>query len=172
MTTTSIRWAAASGLLILLAGCGTTSVGGTPTTPSASPVPKVDACTVLNEQELSSIGQPAQPHEKLDKRGEVGCSWQGPDYGVALTVDAARKLEEYLNKPQGTYVKSQLNSINGRRGFLSQAFKGNDECAEFMELGGGLFNIRLTYAAAYAGKGDPCVDVERVAKLVEPKLPK
>lgn len=171
MTVTGFRHVTAACLLVLLAGCGSPTVSGTPTTPTTG-VPAVDACTLLNEQELASVGQKKDPYEKVDKRGEIGCAWVGAQFSIDLTVDAHHRLDEYLNKPQGTYVKSQQNQINGRRVLLTQAFPNNSECAVFLELGNGLFNIRLTTSGEFVGKADPCSDADRVAKVVEPKLPK
>jgi hypothetical protein len=158
-------------VVLALAGCG--SQGGSPppsggASSSTKAVPAVDACTVLSAQDLASVGLPAQgqPHTN---HSEVGCRYDGQRYTAGLAVDPTRTVDGYL-AGASNYLTDRQNSVNGRRGALIQSLDVKTGCAQYMELSGGVFVVDMQYH--YGQTGDPCGHTERIAKVVEPKLPK
>jgi hypothetical protein len=167
-------WRGTVGLVVVLglANCG--SQGGATPSPSGGAssstkaVPAVDACKVLSAQDFASVGLPAQGQARTND-GEVGCSYDGQRYIVKLMVDPTRTVDGYL-AGASNYLTDRQNAVNGRRGALVQSVDAKNGCTQFMELGGGVFVVRMTYG--YGQTSDPCGDTERIARVVEPKLPK
>lgn len=153
-----------------LAACQSPAGGGPSTSTAASsgkPVPAVDGCTVLSAQELANLG--LQPQGTPGSTGgEVGCSYKGQRYLVDLERDPTRTVAGYL-AGASNYLSDRENSVNGRRSALVQS-ADIQSCTQFLELGGGVFVVRMTYRSGQTG--DPCGEATSIAKVVEPKLPK
>jgi hypothetical protein len=84
-------------------------------------------------------------------------------------VDPTRTVDGYL-AGASNYLTDRQNVVNGRRGALVQSLSTDNSCTQFMGLGGGVFVVSMNYRSGQTG--DPCGDTERIAKVVEPKLPK
>ena len=86
--------------LALVAGCGTTGVGGqadpTSTTQSGSDgtggMPSLDPCKLLTAQELEAAGVPADS-SPLNGGGEVGCQY-AKDFSIGLSK-SAESIDSY-----------------------------------------------------------------------------
>jgi hypothetical protein len=158
--------------LALVAGCGATGVGGQadPTsTPQASSggsgvMPSLDPCKLLTAQELQAAGVSSDP-SPLNGGGEVGCQY-AKDYSIGLSK-SSESIDSYKSRA-ATFVKFSQHDINGRPGVQVQISKTNTECSQVLGVGSGDVVVSV---GAYSN-GDPCAEVEKLAQLVEPRLPK
>ncbi|WP_020663411.1 DUF3558 family protein [Amycolatopsis benzoatilytica] len=114
---------------LLLAGCTTQVSGSASPVPGQGPVtPVVDACALLDAQQLAALGYQAQGKpEKASKerRTPATCRWTGtdPDHSTMLIVgwSVDQSLDEYL---QGALKKADPVSLGGLQWTRYAGFMG------------------------------------------------
>ena len=193
---------AAAGVVIALlaAGCGTSSVGGTPepggspgtagaTTTRASasttssqerlapPVtnPKnlrgLDPCELLTAAQLTELGMTGQPEKGRSEFGEDDCTWKDSAIYISIAPDTKRQGLEEVYRRKSNVVNFQPSTVDGY-----PAVRANFT-EKFCNVSVGVADdqvFHLTYGIVTSKKPehqDTCGFAEKVSGMVLQNLP-
>lgn len=158
-------------LCCTLAGCdlipGSTSAQ---TSSTPKPSPEFDVCQLLSEEQLVSLEVETKATPK-DWAGKVGCEREGKVFSIGLFRDVRQSFDESEKGHQSPGFQWTRVDVNGRRGAHYVASAGKTECAFIFDIGA-TANLYIQIFNKSTDPGTPCVTAERVAKMVEPNLPK
>lgn len=171
---------ATAGLVLIgLAGCsgGAADGGGAPTEGKPAPeaggaLQSFDPCSFLSPEDLSAAGVKG-PGEKQDNFDhEPGCSFEGQN--ILLTV--YKNQEETVTKYEkdgnwDKYEKFDLNGRNAARAVEAGGGSVDAGCSVVVDAGGGVVLVDVTEAMP-GSVSDKCGEAEKIARQIEPKLPK
>ncbi|MEV6233714.1 DUF3558 family protein [Saccharopolyspora shandongensis] len=169
---------AAAGLL--LAGCGGTGGGNSPSTTEQSQPAKpsalasVDPCTVVPPDELKSFGV-TKPGKFVDQGiGEPGCDFKTGDY--LLTIYKAENSDlAYWQGRRDNFGIFEPNKVGSHEGIkaVTRGSVGQGLCRQIIAAGGGSVSVAIKYDADKIQSDDAtCAKAMEIAQVVEPKLPK
>ncbi|MEU6130501.1 DUF3558 domain-containing protein [Saccharopolyspora sp. NPDC047091] len=173
-TRRSIAIAACAGLLSL-SGC---ALGGTREgQESPAPQPKAtglkdfDTCTVLSQEELAAagVGGPGERVEHLSF--EPGCSFEGDVRLLALYKNQDQTVTSYATG--GSWDSYDQIDINGRDAARAVSSGSTDQgiCNVLVNAGGGVVIVSVS-GILRDDVPDPCGEAEKIARQVEPRLPR
>ncbi|MDQ3988245.1 MAG: DUF3558 domain-containing protein, partial [Actinomycetota bacterium] len=160
----------------LVAGCGQ-QVTGTPSEPSGadpsgSALASFDACTLLSDVEISTLGFRPETREPTDLLGLVDCKYLGPTYGPLGGLRVEKEVEETVADYEArseSFDVFRENEVNGRRGAAIELVDDGIECAQIVNAGSG--TVQVGWEFREAGPVDPCAEAMRVMTMIEPELP-
>ncbi|MBB5152878.1 DUF3558 domain-containing protein [Saccharopolyspora phatthalungensis] len=173
---------ATAGLVLIgLAGCsggaagsnGRTTTEQPPTSSAAAAGLKdFDTCAFFTQGDLSAAGVkgPGQKAEQLSF--EPGCSYRGEKILLTLYKNAEETVDKY--ESDGHWDKYEKFSINGRN--AARAVEGGGGavdagCSIVLDAGDGVVLVDVTEAKP-GSVSDKCGEAEKIARHVEPRLPK
>ncbi|MGI8308412.1 DUF3558 domain-containing protein [Saccharopolyspora hattusasensis] len=173
---------ATAGLVLIgLAGCSGGTAGGngkttteqTPTSSSAgSGLKNFDTCAFFTQEDLSVAGVEG-PGEKAEQLSfEPGCSYTGEKILLTLYKNEEETVSKY--ESDGHWDKYEKFSINGRN--AARAVEGGGGavdagCSIVLDAGGGVVLVDVTEAKPDS-VSDKCGEAEKIARQIEPRLPK
>lgn len=152
-------------VVLLAAGCG---VQVPPS--DASPV---DMCTVLTDHELSQLGITPESRKIVEEVGSVGCAWQGPSYTLDLERDK-ETVASYRTRQRGpAFITFTENTVNGRAGVRFAVDSGRTACEQLIDGGSVSLVVGVAPVSSQPAPAiDSCAEALRIARLIEPRLPR
>lgn len=157
------------GLLVI--GCSS-SVGGTPASPTVGDASAIDMCTILTDAELSELGIALDTREPVDSLGGIGCGWLGKPFTLDLEQDENTIAEWAARQGDPAFVTFAENAVNGRNGVQFEVRRSGAQCAQVMDGGPVSLLVSVAAASSLGPPIDPCAEALRIAELIEPRLPK
>ncbi|MGB8963653.1 MAG: DUF3558 family protein [Pseudonocardiaceae bacterium] len=135
---------------------------------------RVDMCTIVTNPELSQLGIRLDSREPVDQFGSVGCEWVGNPFRLSLERDK-ETVASYRSRERGpAFIVYAENLVNGRAGATFAVDRdGGTDCEQLID--GGLVSLVVHVAAESGSNGpgiDSCAEALRIARLIEPRLPK
>jgi hypothetical protein len=159
---------------VVLAGLSACSGGDQPPSGQAKPsggIAGFDPCQFFTPEELTAAGVSAQgkPYSKVSF--EPGCVWEGEKMDVVLQKNAEETVDSYAQ--HGSFDRYDKMDINGRRTAraITAGAEGTGGCSTMLDSGGGVVILNVV-AATRNSVPDTCAESEKIAKLIEPRLPK
>lgn len=168
--------AACAGFVLLgTAGCGPGGLAGDDSgEPSAPPqeagLAGVDPCAVLSPEKLTELGLEGPGQPLNDAPSEPGCDYMGDVIGATVSKNQGKTVESYAK--QANWAKFESTDVNGRVG-ASAVDKGATQariCSAMFNAGGGV--IVVDVSETRPGNLDECGEALKIAKLIEPNVPK
>jgi hypothetical protein len=155
---------------LLAAGCGSQMSGAT-APPAVSDASQVDMCTVLSDRELSELGAKLDTRKAFNEVGVIGCRWVGKPFTLSLERDKDTLASYQARRRDPAFVSFVDNRVNGRVGVQLVVDRDGSQCAQLMD-GGPVSLVVGVAASSSLGPIDSCAEALRIAKMIEPRLPK
>jgi hypothetical protein len=160
-----VRRVLAAAVALAAAGCGSLA-------PSAD-ASQVDMCTILTDRELSRLDVTPDSRQPVEQPGSVGCMWLGRAFTLDLERDKDTVSSYKIRQRGPAFITFAENTVNGRAGVQFAVDRGRTACEQLID--GGSVSLVVTVAPASSPgtpKIDSCAEALRIAKLIEPRLPK
>lgn len=157
-------------LQVLAVGCGS-QVPGASAPLAVSDASHIDMCTVLSGRELSDLGAKLDTREPFNEVGVVGCRWVGKPFTLSLERDKDTLASYQARRRDPVFVSFVDNRVNGRGGAQLVLDPDGSQCAQLMD-GGPVSLVVGVAASSSLGVIDSCAEALRIAKMIEPRLPK
>lgn len=164
--------AAVGALGALAVGCGS-QVQGTPVPSAVADASQVDMCTILTDAELTELGIKLDTRKPFDEVGLVGCQWGGKPITLSLQQDEDTVTAYKNRRDDPAFTSFAENTVNGRAGVQLGVRRDGAQCAQFMD--GGSVSLVVSVAPSFSldpPNLDSCAEALRIAKMIEPRLPK
>jgi hypothetical protein len=156
----------------LAVGCGS-QVPATSVPPAVADASRVDMCTILTDAELTELGIKLDTRTPFDEVGVIGCQWGGNAIALSLQQDEDTVAAYKARRDDRAFTSFAENTVNGRAGIQLGVRRDRTQCAQFMD--GGSVSLVVSVAPSFsldAPKLDSCAEALRIAKMIEPRLPK
>jgi hypothetical protein len=130
-------------------------------------------CTILTDQELTSLGIELRSRKPVDRLGSVGCGWIGKPITLGLARDNETLTSYRARRHSPTFTSFVDNTVNGRAGAHLSVDRDRDDCTQLID--GGTVSLSVDVAPAFTLNGskiDSCSEALRIAQMIEPRLPK
>ncbi len=157
---------------LLAAGCGS-QAPGVPAQPPVANASRVDMCAVLTDAELTGLGIKLETRKQVNELGVVGCQWVGKPITLSLERDEDTIAAYQARRDDPAFTSFSDNRVNGRAGIQLSVERDRTDCAQLMD--GGPVSLTVAVAPAFSldsPKMDSCAEALRIAKMIEPRLPK
>lgn len=130
-------------------------------------------CTILSDGELSRLGITFSTRTPVDREGSVGCEWTGKAFLLGLERDR-QTLASYRARPRGpAFISYAENTVNGRPGVRFKVERDGTDCEQLMDGGSVSLVVSVTPTLTRTDPPlDPCTEALRIARMIEPRLPK
>lgn len=162
--------------LVGLSACsgGTSKGGEEPSTPTSaaqsSGLANFDPCTFLTPEELSAAGVSAPSRPVDDIKSQPGCDWEGEDVLLTLSKNETEDFEKYSKNNFETFDRFDLNGRQAARA-VTAGSGGQGICSTIISAGGGIVDVNVA-GIMRNSVPDPCGAAEKIARQIEPRLPK
>lgn len=158
-------------LCYMLTGCGPSpNTTSAQTSSTSKPSPEFDVCQLLSTEQLTSLEvQTVSTHK--DRAGMVGCQREGKAFSIGLLRSTRQTFDDFEKSKQAPGFQWTRMDVNGRRGAHFVVSSGKTECSFVFDIGS-TAGMYIQIFNNSTDPGTPCVTAERVAKMVEPNLPK
>ncbi|MFR9730174.1 DUF3558 family protein [Saccharopolyspora sp. MS10] len=160
--------------LLAVSGC---ALGDATTEPEPTSEPKpsglanFDTCSFFTPADLNVVeaSGPGEPVEQVSF--EPGCTFEGPDNLLTLYKNQDETVASY--ETGGNWDSYQKFDINGRAAAtgISPGATGHGLCNILLDAGGGVAIVSITKIMPEATYDD-CGLAEKVARQIEPRLPR
>jgi hypothetical protein len=164
---------AASVTLAGAAACAPGNTSGNDSNESGSPAPQgqlssVDPCAVLKPADSTAAG--FEGAGKLQPGVDPNCAYRGQLIAANVYKSTTETVAVAEKKP--VWAKFERTDVNGRTGAtaISSGSTQARLCSVMFDAGGGM--IRVAVREIRPGDLDECGEALKVAKLVEPNVPK
>lgn len=130
-------------------------------------------CTILTDSELAGLGIKLSSRKQENLLGEVGCGWTGQPFTLDLArgKDTVAQYRARRNDPAFTSFAD--NTVNGRAGARLSVESDRRDCTQLIDGGPVGLVVSVAQSGLYTGPPiDPCAEAMRIAKTIEPRLPK
>jgi hypothetical protein len=157
---------------LVASGCGTAE-SGPPTSPVMADARQVDMCTILTNAELTNLGIKLDTHKQVDELGVVGCQWVGKLIRLRLERDKDTIAQYRARRNDPAFTSFVENTVHGRAGIRLSVERDRADCAQLMD--GGPVTLTVAVAPAFSLNPQPidsCAEALRIARMIEPRLPK
>lgn len=157
---------------LLAAGCGS-QLPGAPAQPPVADASRVDMCSVLTDAELTRLGIKLDTRKQVNELGVVGCQWVGKPITLSLERDNDTIAAYQDRHDDPSFTSFSENSVNGRTGIQLSVERDRTDCAQLMD--GGPVSLTVAVAPSFSRNPqsiDSCAEALRIAKMIEPRLPK
>ena len=155
---------------VFAVGCGS-QVSGASAPPAVSDASQVDMCTVLSDGELSELGVKLDTRKPFNEVGVAGCRWVGKPFTLSLERDEDTLASYQARRRDPAFVGFMDNRVNGRAGAQLVVDRDGSQCTQLMD-GGPVSLVVGVVASSSLGRIDSCAEALRIAKMIEPRLPK
>lgn len=167
--------------LIVLSGCSTASVGGSPmpgtpsgsgnSTSAAAAATTFDSCGSLSDADVQSLG--LRPNSKKNSdvaNGDLGtgCNWSNDDVEASL-LSTPKSVSDFENDTG--FINVKPTTIDGRQS-VSFQLDGTGNCVVALPVQRGTVVVSLGLQFSSIGKVDPCSIATDIATKLAPLLPK
>jgi hypothetical protein len=157
---------------LFAAGCDSQAPGVPAQLPVAN-ASRVDMCAVLTDAELTGLGIKLETRKQVNELGVVGCQWVGKPITLSLERDEDTIAAYQARRDDPAFTSFSDNRVNGRAGIQLSVERDRTDCAQLMD--GGPVSLTVAVAPAFSlnpPKMDSCAEALRIAKMIEPRLPK
>lgn len=156
---------------LVAAGCAAPVSGSAPP-PTAADSSRVDMCIILTDQELSQLGIRLDSREPVDRPGSVGCSWRGTPFALTLERDGETVASYKARQPGPALITFAENTVNGRAGVRFGVEREGTDCEQLIDGGSVSLVVSVAPAVGSGPKIDSCAEALRIARMIEPRLPR
>ncbi|MGQ0776906.1 MAG: DUF3558 family protein [Pseudonocardiales bacterium] len=156
----------------LLAGGCSWQVLGSSAPPAVADASGVDMCTILSDVELSELGIKLDTRQQVDELGVIGCQWVGRPFTLVLERDEDTIAEYVSRQGDPAFVFFDENTVNGRAGVHLGVEGDGTDCAQLIDGGSVSLTVAVAPSSTLAPPIDACAEAMRIARLIEPRLPK
>ncbi|MGI8306215.1 DUF3558 family protein [Saccharopolyspora hattusasensis] len=155
---------------------GETSHGGnseSPTTQAGGSggLAEFDPCSFLTSEDLNAAGVVGPGEAREQFKDEPGCGFEGEKTLLTLYKNQKQTVDSYKNNGQwDSYDSIGLNGRKAARGVAAGA-TGQGACSLVVDAGGGVVIVDVV-GITRDSVPDTCGEAEKVARQIEPRLPK